>query len=133
MIDLFPQDKLELHQNLLKHKGIESTISLSPHSRTQYTTAIFVLHENTSQLYNIDSVIVSPVDQALSEARASLEQIQEEVQAWQAQHSSLNKKLKTEKAVNSTLKVRIVFPHSVNLFFFLQITTEAAGGASVRV
>ena len=45
------------------------------------------------------------VDQALSEARATLEQIREEVQAWQTQHNAVHKKLKAEKAANSTLKV----------------------------
>ena len=49
-------------------------------------------------------VLIS-LDQALSDARATLEQIKEEVQAWQAQHNAIHKKLKTEKAANSTLKV----------------------------
>ena len=44
-------------------------------------------------------------DQALSEARATLEQIREEVQAWQTQHNAIHKKLKAEKVANSTLKV----------------------------
>ena len=45
-------------------------------------------------------------DQALSEARATLEQIKEEMEAWQTQHNALHKKLKTEKAANSTLKAK---------------------------
>lgn len=35
-IDLFPQDKLELHQNLLKHKGIESTFTSSSLQHSVY-------------------------------------------------------------------------------------------------
>jgi TRAF-interacting protein len=60
------KEKLELQQNLLKHK-----------------------------------------DQVLSEARATLEQIREEVGAWQTQHNSLHRKLKAEKAANSTLKSQL--------------------------
>ena len=52
-----------------------------------------------------DGLPLVPSDQALSEARATLEQIKEEVQAWQTQHGALHKKLRTEKAANSTLKV----------------------------
>ena len=52
-----------------------------------------------------DGIPLVPSDQALSEARATLEQIKEEVQAWQTQHDALHKKLRTEKAANSTLKV----------------------------
>ena len=44
-------------------------------------------------------------DQALSEAKASLEQIREEMQAWQAQHEATHKRLKTEQTANSALKV----------------------------
>ena len=47
------------------------------------------------------SIFCCKFDCTLSEARSSLEQIHLELQACQTQHSSLNKKLKTEKAVNS--------------------------------
>ena len=72
------------------------------------------LNEATIPLHNVLHLYVcyiyhtplSPADQALSEARATLEQIKEEMQAWQTQHNALHKKLKTEKAANSTLKVK---------------------------
>ena len=52
-----------------------------------------------------DSLPLFPSDQALSEARATLEQIKEEVQAWKKRHGTLHKKLRKEKATNSTLMV----------------------------
>lgn len=44
-------------------------------------------------------------EKALSEARESLEEIRKEMQAWRTQHEATHRKLKTEQAANSTIRV----------------------------
>lgn len=45
------------------------------------------------------------VDKALQDAKASLEEVQEHMKAWEAQFTSTDKKLRAERATSSTLKV----------------------------
>lgn len=47
-------------------------------------------------------------EKALSEARESLEEIRQEMEAWRAQHEATHRRLKTERAANSTMKVSTV-------------------------
>lgn len=44
-------------------------------------------------------------DKALKDAKASLLEVQELLKTWEAQYASADKKLKTERATCSTLKV----------------------------
>lgn len=48
--------------------------------------------------------VLTNKDQALKEARKSLNDIKEEMEAWQLQHKETHKKLKHERSVNEVLK-----------------------------
>jgi TRAF-interacting protein len=89
-----------LPRNVIRLFIDDSTESLQADNNTlgpKELTEKLVLHQN----------LLKHKDQALSEARATLEQIREEVQAWQTQHNAVHKKLKAEKAANSTLKSQL--------------------------
>ena len=97
--------RLQLSVNLLfiqiVHTEIQNVIQLYRGCSTYMQVACKDTHPK------LVAIIITPniLDQALSEAKASLEEIREEMQAWQAQHEATHKRLKTEQAVNSSLKV----------------------------
>ena len=81
-------------------------------------------------------------EKALSEARESLEEIRKEMQAWRTQHEATHRKLKTEQAANSTIRVyahcmsyttlltvghsQVIYRSIGMLFFCLQVSVSRA-------
>lgn len=59
------------------------------------------------------------LDKALEEVKISLKEVQADMQAWQAQYDSTHRKLKTEQATNSTLKVLIQLVYSTCIQYSL--------------
>lgn len=52
----------------------------------------------------LQETLMSHKDKALEEARTSLDSIQKEMGAWQAQHKEMHKKLKAERSVSEVLR-----------------------------
>lgn len=61
---------------------------------------------------SLQSSLMACKDQALVEAKASLDSIQAEMKAWQAQHKDMHKKLKSEQASSEVLRRQLTSVHT---------------------
>jgi predicted nuclease with TOPRIM domain len=61
---------------------------------------------------SLQDSLMAHKDQALTEARAQLSNIQEEMVAWQSQHNDMRRKLKKEQSVNEVLRRELNSMHA---------------------
>lgn len=68
--------------------------------------------QEMQEMLTMQDSLMAHKDKALVEARESLEDIQKEMGAWQAQHKEAHKKLKREQAQSEMLRVQLNAVHS---------------------
>ncbi|XP_064392298.1 E3 ubiquitin-protein ligase TRAIP-like isoform X2 [Halichondria panicea] len=63
--------------------------------------------EEMKEQLSMQDSLLKQKDKALQDAKASLEEVQEHMKAWEAQFTSTDKKLRAERATSSTLKKQL--------------------------